>query len=186
MSRVLDPARRPPHRWIAAERASDVEVTQAVADPVFAPARDEPGGSRLLAASAVRALAGRRSCWLFYSGIGIWGINTTVVWGFAIANYVWWIGIGNAGTLISSMLLLTRQQLARLDQPLRRGDDAVRGRHRRHHADHPSRPADLRSTGSRPIRIRWRSGRSGAARWSGISGRSSAICCFRSCSGTSA
>ena len=42
-------------------------------------------------------------------GIGIWGINTTVVWGFAIANYVWWIGIGNAGTLISSLLLLTRQ-----------------------------------------------------------------------------
>ena len=48
--------------------------------------------------------------WLFYRGIGIWGINSTVVWGVAIANYVWWIGIGNAGTLISAMLLLTRQQ----------------------------------------------------------------------------
>ncbi|HYZ34383.1 MAG TPA: NrfD/PsrC family molybdoenzyme membrane anchor subunit, partial [Crenalkalicoccus sp.] len=47
--------------------------------------------------------------WLFYAGVGIWGINTTAVWGFAIANYVWWIGIGNAGTLISSLLLLTRQ-----------------------------------------------------------------------------
>ena len=47
--------------------------------------------------------------WLFYKGIGIWGVNSTVVWGVAIANYVWWIGIGNAGTLISSMLLLTRQ-----------------------------------------------------------------------------
>jgi Ni/Fe-hydrogenase subunit HybB-like protein len=43
-------------------------------------------------------------------GIGIWGVNTTVVWGFAIADYVWWIGIGNAGTLISSMLLLMRQK----------------------------------------------------------------------------
>jgi Ni/Fe-hydrogenase subunit HybB-like protein len=43
-------------------------------------------------------------------GIGIWGINTTVVWGFAIADYVWWIGIGNAGTLISAMLLLMRQK----------------------------------------------------------------------------
>jgi molybdopterin-containing oxidoreductase family membrane subunit len=43
-------------------------------------------------------------------GIGVWGINTTVVWGFAIADYVWWIGIGNAGTLISSMLLLMRQK----------------------------------------------------------------------------
>jgi molybdopterin-containing oxidoreductase family membrane subunit len=46
---------------------------------------------------------------LFTVGIGVWGINTSVVWGYAIANYVWWIGIGNAGTLISSLLLLTRQ-----------------------------------------------------------------------------
>ena len=46
---------------------------------------------------------------MFIRGIGIWGVNTTVVWGFAIANYVWWIGIGNAGTLISAMLLLMRQ-----------------------------------------------------------------------------
>jgi Ni/Fe-hydrogenase subunit HybB-like protein len=46
---------------------------------------------------------------LFRDGIGIWGINTSVVWGYAIANYIWWIGIGNAGTLISSLLLLTRQ-----------------------------------------------------------------------------
>jgi len=46
---------------------------------------------------------------LFSAGVGIWGINTSVVWGYAIANYVWWIGIGNAGTLISSLLVLTRQ-----------------------------------------------------------------------------
>jgi molybdopterin-containing oxidoreductase family membrane subunit len=48
--------------------------------------------------------------WLFYKGVGIFGNNTTVVWGFPLANYVWWIGIGNAGTLISSMLLLLRQR----------------------------------------------------------------------------
>ena len=47
---------------------------------------------------------------VFARGLGIWGVNTTVVWGYAIANYVWWIGIGNAGTLISAMLLLTRQR----------------------------------------------------------------------------
>jgi Ni/Fe-hydrogenase subunit HybB-like protein len=47
---------------------------------------------------------------VFTRGIGIWGLNTTVVWGFAIADYVWWIGIGNAGTLISAMLLLMRQK----------------------------------------------------------------------------
>ena len=42
-------------------------------------------------------------------GIGTWGIDSTIVWGVAIANYVWWIGIGNAGTLISSLLAVTRQ-----------------------------------------------------------------------------
>ena len=47
---------------------------------------------------------------MLWSGIGVLGNNTTVVWGFPIANYVWWIGIGNAGTLISALLLLTRQK----------------------------------------------------------------------------
>ena len=42
-------------------------------------------------------------------GVGTWGINTDIVWGVAIADYVWWIGIGNAGTLISSLLAVTRQ-----------------------------------------------------------------------------
>jgi molybdopterin-containing oxidoreductase family membrane subunit len=42
-------------------------------------------------------------------GVGVFGNNATIVWGFPIANYVWWIGIGNAGTLISALLLLTRQ-----------------------------------------------------------------------------
>lgn len=46
---------------------------------------------------------------VFAIGIGLLGNNTTVVWGFPLANYVWWIGIGNAGTLISAMLLITRQ-----------------------------------------------------------------------------
>ena len=46
---------------------------------------------------------------LFTEGVGTWGINSTIVWGIAIADYVWWIGIGNAGTLISSLLALTRQ-----------------------------------------------------------------------------
>jgi Ni/Fe-hydrogenase subunit HybB-like protein len=42
-------------------------------------------------------------------GVGTWGINSNIVWGVAIADYVWWIGIGNAGTLISSLLAVTRQ-----------------------------------------------------------------------------
>lgn len=48
--------------------------------------------------------------WLLYEGVGIWGINIPVGWGFAIINFVWWIGIGHAGTLISAILLLMRQR----------------------------------------------------------------------------
>jgi len=47
--------------------------------------------------------------WLFLRGVGIWGINIPVGWGFAIVNFVWWIGIGHAGTLISAILLLLKQ-----------------------------------------------------------------------------
>jgi Ni/Fe-hydrogenase subunit HybB-like protein len=47
--------------------------------------------------------------WLLIKGTGIWGINIPVGWGFAIINFVWWIGIGHAGTLISAILLLLKQ-----------------------------------------------------------------------------
>ena len=47
---------------------------------------------------------------LVLRGIGIWGNNIPVGWGFDIINFVWWIGIGHAGTLISAILLLLRQQ----------------------------------------------------------------------------
>ncbi len=47
--------------------------------------------------------------YLMLRGVGIWGINIPVGWGFAIINLVWWIGIGHAGTLISAILLLFRQ-----------------------------------------------------------------------------
>lgn len=47
--------------------------------------------------------------WLFIRGVGIWGIVIPVAWGFAIVNFVWWIGIGHAGTLISAILLLLKQ-----------------------------------------------------------------------------
>lgn len=46
---------------------------------------------------------------LFTYGVGVWGNNIPVNWSLAIANYIWWIGIGHAGTLISAMLLLVGQ-----------------------------------------------------------------------------
>lgn len=48
--------------------------------------------------------------WLLVKGVGIWGIDMPVAWGFAIANFVWWVGIGHAGTFISAVLLLLRQR----------------------------------------------------------------------------
>ncbi|HVN10019.1 MAG TPA: NrfD/PsrC family molybdoenzyme membrane anchor subunit [Patescibacteria group bacterium] len=48
--------------------------------------------------------------YLFARGVGIWGINIPIGWGFAIVNFVWWVGIGHAGTLISAILLLLRQK----------------------------------------------------------------------------
>jgi molybdopterin-containing oxidoreductase family membrane subunit len=48
--------------------------------------------------------------WLLLQGVGVWGINIPVGWGMDIINFVWWIGIGHAGTLISAILLLLRQR----------------------------------------------------------------------------
>src|SRR5207302_502182 len=47
--------------------------------------------------------------YLLVKGVGIWGITIPIGWGFAIVNFVWWIGIGHAGTLISAILLLFKQ-----------------------------------------------------------------------------
>ena len=48
--------------------------------------------------------------WLVLRGTGIWGNNIPVGWAWDIINFVWWIGIGHAGTLISAILLLMQQQ----------------------------------------------------------------------------
>jgi molybdopterin-containing oxidoreductase family membrane subunit len=63
----------------------------------------------LLACGGVLALLVAVS-WLLVKGIGIWGVDIPVAWGFAIGNFVWWIGIGHAGTFISAVLLLLRQR----------------------------------------------------------------------------
>jgi len=47
--------------------------------------------------------------WEVYFGLGTWNINRTIGWGWDITNFVWWVGIGHAGTLISAILLLFRQ-----------------------------------------------------------------------------
>ncbi len=66
----------------------------------------------LVVVALAAGLAGMLSSAIVYlllKGTGIWGINIPVGWGFAIVNFVWWIGIGHAGTLISAILLLFKQ-----------------------------------------------------------------------------
>lgn len=55
------------------------------------------------------SMLGLSITYLFAVGTGIWGVTIPIAWGFAIINLVWWIGIGHAGTLISAILLLLRQ-----------------------------------------------------------------------------
>ena len=63
----------------------------------------------LLTAAAGAGLLLMSLTWLVINGIGIWGNNIPVGWAFDITNFVWWIGIGHAGTLISAILLLLKQ-----------------------------------------------------------------------------
>lgn len=106
---LVEEAPRPAHPWFATGHASDAEITQAVADPALVRRAGRWWWIAFLACAALTLVTAVGVGVLFSSGVGVWGINSIVVWGYAIANYVWWIGIGNAGTLISSLLLLTRQ-----------------------------------------------------------------------------
>ena len=84
-------------------------VTAKIADIVLTP-HTSLGWLLLLAVSgSVATMLLVAVTWLFLKGVGIWAITQPVAWGFAIVNFVWWIGIGHAGTLISAILLLFKQ-----------------------------------------------------------------------------
>lgn len=85
------------------------EITEAVSAPVEKAAPKwwviVLCGSATLAAFLFSLIG-----YLIYEGVGIWGLNNPVAWGYAIVNFVFWVGIGHAGTLISAILFLFRQQ----------------------------------------------------------------------------
>jgi len=84
-------------------------ITEAVAAPVE---RTPSLGWWLAFAVSLSMLGLLVLCiaWLFWEGVGIWGLNVPVGWAFDITNFVFWIGIGHAGTLISAILFLFRQR----------------------------------------------------------------------------
>ena len=55
-------------------------------------------------------LIGVAILYLIITGVGVWGLNNPVDWGWAIVNFVWWVGIGHAGTLISAILCIFKQK----------------------------------------------------------------------------
>jgi len=55
-------------------------------------------------------LLGIAVTYLVFTGVGVWGLNNPVMWAFDITNFVFWVGIGHAGTLISAILFLFRQK----------------------------------------------------------------------------
>ena len=84
-----------------------------ISKDIIAPTETRPG----LWWFAAISLASLASAWGIFSifqtldqGIGTWGVNNTVGWGWAIINFVWWIGIGHAGTAFSIFLLILRQK----------------------------------------------------------------------------
>jgi len=98
---VVAPLMEPGHNFESISRAiSDVILEKPMPKPWFATIGV---GFMLL------GILGASTAYLFWEGLGIWGINNPVGWGFAIVNLVWWIGIGHAGTLISAILLLFNQ-----------------------------------------------------------------------------
>ena len=63
-----------------------------------------------LLAGMIASFTGMGLIYLVSTGVGVWGLNSPVMWGWAIVNFVFWIGIGHAGTLISAILCLLRQK----------------------------------------------------------------------------
>ena len=86
---------------------------ESISDAVSSVVIDPPNPPGWLLAFGVGAffvsIFGISIAYLFTMGTGVWGVTMPVAWGFAIVNFVWWIGIGHAGTLISAILLLLRQ-----------------------------------------------------------------------------
>ncbi|MBV9303104.1 MAG: polysulfide reductase NrfD [Acidobacteriaceae bacterium] len=104
---VIDPG---PASVLAPGHTYD-SVTDKIAGTVFLKWKNTPKGwiiGALISFAIVNVLLYAVSV-LFLKGVGIWGINIPIGWGFAIINFVWWIGIGHAGTLISAILFLLKQ-----------------------------------------------------------------------------
>lgn len=105
MSAVVSPIREP--------LITGNKTYHDITEDLVSPTEKVPGRAWVLAfITAVSVMAFGLFCiaWTIWIGIGTWNLNRTIGWGWDITNFVWWIGIGHAGTLISAILLLFRQK----------------------------------------------------------------------------
>ncbi|MBM3280339.1 MAG: polysulfide reductase NrfD [Candidatus Handelsmanbacteria bacterium] len=109
MSEATDKSYQPPAPVLAAGQ-SYTSITGKISDIVLTPRTPVGWGVAFLIAFLFFQVFLVALTYLLYEGVGLWGLNNPVSWGFAIIHFVWWIGIGHAGTLISAILLLLRQQ----------------------------------------------------------------------------
>jgi len=85
-------------------------LTDKISRPVLDPTIRPGWALGILISGSVAGLLFVTIIYLVFTGIGIWGNNQPIGWAFDITNFVWWIGIGHAGTLISAILLLFKQE----------------------------------------------------------------------------
>ena len=103
----IDPVESRPA--LLATRLSLSEITDKITRPLETP----PPRAWYIAFAiglGLLSLFGLSVAWLFWEGVGIWGNNIPVGWGWPIVNFVFWVGIAHAGTLISAVLFLFRQR----------------------------------------------------------------------------
>jgi len=100
----------PPAPELGPGQSSYTSITGAIGDVVFTTRTPLAWFVTMLIGASLLGILQIAVAWLLYEGVGVWGLNVPVGWGFAIINFVWWIGIGHAGTLISAVLLLFRQK----------------------------------------------------------------------------
>ncbi|MDG1297985.1 MAG: polysulfide reductase NrfD [Saprospiraceae bacterium] len=105
MSSVVSPIRQP--------LVTGGKTYHQITEDICSPTERMPGTLWFIAFAASIALLGVFAFsvfWTVYYGIGSWNLNRTIGWSWDITNFVWWVGIGHAGTLISAILLLFRQK----------------------------------------------------------------------------
>ncbi len=98
-----------PDQWIRGEKHTDRSITENIQGIVLTTVTPKKWFIGFTISFILFLVLQLSIAWVIIKGVGVWGLNMPVAWGFAIINFVWWVGIGHAGTLISAILFLLKQ-----------------------------------------------------------------------------